>query len=129
MASVYEWNFNGKNADDSFLSSKQIEALIAFDEFDLDTGEVNFESGCYDFGAGTTESYGAVSRIREALEKFSKLYPEVRLTVLYKYDADWYPDGFIVEGGEVVDITGHITFTRDDNGEEVVVYEREIPES
>ena len=122
MAGTYEWTFNGKNADDSFLTSKQIEALIALDEFDLDTGEINFENGCYDFGTGVTQSYGAVTRIREALEKFSKLYPAARLTVIYKYETDWCPDGFIVEGGEVVDITGHIVYSRDDNGKEVIIW-------
>lgn len=121
MAASIDWNFNGRNNDGTVFTSKQIEALIALDEFDFLPGCIEFNDRYYEFATGITESYGSRERIREAVEQFAKLYPETRLVVTYKYDFEWYPEGFIAEGGEVVDITGHVTFTRDDNGEEVIV--------
>ena len=122
MSAYVDWNFYGKNTKTGkLLTSKQIEAFVAFDEFDLLTDNFYWDTDYYEFGEGHTEATFAVDHIRETVEKFSKLYPEIRIVALYKYDAAWNPDGFIAENGEVREITGHVKYTYDDNGEDVTI--------
>ena len=122
MSAYVDWNFYGKNTKTgNLLTSKQIEAFVALDEFDLLNDNFSWDTDYYEFGEGYTESSFAVDHIRETVEKFSKLYPEIRIVALYKYDIAWNPDGFIAENGEVREITGHVKYTYDDNGEEVTI--------
>jgi len=120
MSANVEWIFSGVNKNTGkCLTSKQIEALVALDEFDLATDDFTWDADYKEFGEGHTESSFAVERIQEAAQEFSKLYPEIRLVILYKYDTAWNPDGFVTEGGEIREFTGCVRYTFDDNGEEV----------
>ena len=116
--SIYRsWEFHGENNDGTALYSKQIECLIALDEFDLDGLE--WEDGEEMFGFGDTSSSGAYERIFEALIEFAEIYPEVILTVLVHSETDSCPDGFRVQDGKVREFTGFITYRYDDDGTEV----------
>ena len=113
--SVYrDWEFYAKNNDGTFLSSKQIECLIAFDEHDLR----GMEWYSYDsvIGNGCTNSSFSYDRIRDAVECFGLLYPEVNMTVLV--DCNGEKGGFMLRGGKVQDFSSCIVYL-DSEGREL----------
>lgn len=97
MSMYRDWEFHGRNNNGSFLSSKQIECLIALDEFDLD----GMEWKDYDtlIGSGFTESFGAYERIEKALDEFAFRYPEANMTVFV--DCNGEKCGFMLRNGKV----------------------------
>ena len=116
MSAYRNWEFWGHNNDGTLLTSKQVEALIALDEFDLE--DLTWEEGEM-FGWGDTESIFSYDRVEEALEKFAALYPEVTVKVIVQYETEPCPDGFMVKGGNVRPFSGHVVYTYDDDGQEV----------
>ena len=114
MGVYRDWEFYGKNKDGSFLSSKQIECLIALDEYDLDGME------WYDndtvIGSGYTESSSAYERIGDAVQKYAAIYPEVNLTVIATDGMDKY--GFMIRGGKFQRFDSTIVYT-DEEGREI----------
>ena len=95
--SIYrDWEFYGKNKDGSYLTSKQIECLVALDEFDLDGMEF-YEDDTL-FASGYTTSAFAYEHIQEAVEKYAEIYPEVSLTVIITEDEG--KGGFMIRNGK-----------------------------
>lgn len=121
MSNPMSWEFHGRNKDWSPLTSKQIEALVALDEDDL-LVESPWENEDTYLNSFDTESFGALTRIRSALEKWARLYPDAELFVMYRYECAWNPDGFLVKNGTVHDLTGHIKFSDDFTGEGVTQF-------
>lgn len=113
MSAYRTWEFWGHNNDGTLLTDKQVECLIALDEYDLDC--LTWEEAEM-FGWGETESIFAYDRIEEALKKFSTLYPEVTVKVIVHYETESCPDGFMVKGGKVRPFSGHVVYTYDDDG-------------
>lgn len=113
MSCYMDWEFKTKKP----LTSHQIEALVALDEFDLCCDGWDMDS-MY-FGEISTESCGALMRIEEALHKWAELYPEEHIIVSYRYDTSWNPDGYEVKNGKVYPITGHVVYTYDNTGEKM----------
>lgn len=119
MSTYIRWEFYGHNGEKAEpLTSRQIESLVALDEYDLEI--MNWEEE-YLFGYGVTESNCAYDRIEEALGEFAKMYPDVCMKVLACYETEVSPCGFLLENGECIPFTGKVTYYRDDNGEEVVI--------
>lgn len=118
MSCVVDWEFSGRHQSGEFLTSKEIEALVALNEQDLE--DAHWEGGDEYLTSFCTESYGAVERIRKTLDDFAGRFPDVRLFVTYRYETAVCPDGFITEGGKVREITGNVVYTYDDTLEEVV---------
>ena len=120
MSTYIRWEFYGHNGDAKAepLTSKQIECLVALDEYDLEG--MNWGQD-YLFGWGETESNLAYDRIEEALTKFAELHPDVTIKVLAYYETEPAPYGFLLENGECIPFTGQIKYYRDDNGGEVVI--------
>lgn len=114
MGMYRTWEFSGRNNDGSYLTSRQIECLVALDEYDLEN--LTFEEGDLLFGWGNTESIGAYEGIMDALEKFAAIYPEVRLFVTDQEGSEY---AIFVKGGKVREATGRVVYTFDDDGEEV----------
>lgn len=110
MSNPMRWQIDGA------MTRQQWEDLAALNPRDIESAEWDDTVICFD-----TDSWGAVTRIRLALEKWSAMYPEVTALVRYMYDAAWNPDGFFVSGGTVRDVTGHLVFYYDDTGEEVKI--------
>lgn len=121
MGVYRNWEFQGCYEDGSPLSSRAIEALISFDEFDLDN--MTWEMGDTLFGWGDTESIGAYERIEEAARMFAKAYPDVRLVVICRCEADVCPDALFSRSGEteVHSLSSRLTYYDDDTGEEVEI--------
>ena len=120
--SVYRtWEFRGCHQDGIPLSSREIEALVSFDEFDLEC--ITWEEGDALLGWGDTESIGSYERIEEAIREFKKVYPEIRLTVICQYEAEPCPDAFFSKCGEteVHSLSSRLTYYDDDTGEEVEI--------
>ena len=111
------WEFYGQNKDGTFLTGRQIEDLIALDEFDFKV--IEWEDDVDEFGWGDTESTGAYERVFEALIQYAEMYPDVTLTVYVSVDR--YQDGFRMENGKVREFTGQMTYFYDDDGTEVIV--------
>jgi len=119
MSTYIRWEFYGHNGDNTEpLTSKQIECLVALDEYDLEG--MNWEQD-YLFGWGETTSDSAYDHIEEALTEFAKLWPDISVKVLAYYETEPAPYGFLLECGECIPFTGQIKYYRDDNGEEVIV--------
>ena len=119
MSIYIRWEFYGHNGEKAeCLTSKQIESLVALDEYDLE--DMNWEED-YLFGWGKTESNFAYDHIEEALTKFAKLWPDVSAKVLAYYETEPAPYGFLLEHGECIPFTGQIRYYRDDNGQEVFI--------
>lgn len=119
--SIYRtWEFRGSHKDGSFLTRKEVEALISFDEFDLEN--LKWEEGEL-FGWGTTESIGAYDRIEEALKRFKVQYPEFQLTVICQCDSQPCPDAFFSRSGEteVHTLSSRLIYYDDETGEEVEI--------
>lgn len=121
MSIYIRWEFYGHNGDAiaEHLTSKQIESLVALDEFDLEG--MNWEQEEYLFGFGETESNAAYDHIEEALTEFAKLWPDVSAKVLAYCDSAPAPYGFLLENGKCIPFTGQIRYYRDDNGQEVFI--------
>ena len=113
MSIYINWEFYGHN-----MTTKQIETLVSLDEYDLE--ELEWEEE-YLFGYGQTDSHCAYDRIKEALEEFAKIYPDVSIKVVAFYETEVAPCGFLVENGKCISFTGKITYYRDDNGQEVFI--------
>jgi len=119
MGQYIRWEFYGHNGEKTeHLTSKQIESLVALDEYDLESMTWEEE---YLFGFGETESNLAYDRIEEALTEFSKMWPDVSAKVLAYYDTEAAPYGFLLENGECIPFTGEIRYYRDDNSQEVFI--------
>lgn len=120
--SVYRnWEFHGCHNDGGALTSKEIEALVSFDEFDLSC--LTWEDGEELFGWGDTESAFSYDRIEEAIRDFKKIYPEIRLFVSCQYETEVCPDGFFSRSGtsEVRTLSSRLTYYDDETGEEVEI--------
>lgn len=117
MSVCRTWEFQGTNADKSYITKKQIDKLISLDEFDFD--ELTFESGDLLFGWGSTESCLAYDRIKEALESFAALHPDTNIFVRIQQEQEAEPYAIVVKDGKVREATGRITYFFDDTGEEV----------
>ena len=113
--SVYrDWEFYGKNKSGSFLSSKQIECLVALDEFDLENMEF-YEDDTL-FASGCTTSAFAYEHIQEAVEKYAEIYPEVILTVIVSDDCG--KCGFMLRDGKVQEFESCTVYV-DEEGREL----------
>ena len=118
--SVYRsWTFRGCHEDGSPLTSKEIEALVAFDEFDLQ--DLEWEQGDDLFGWGDTESIWSYDHIEDAIREFKMAHPEIRLTVTVQYESEPCPDAFFSRCGEtaVHTLSSRLVFFDDETGEEV----------
>lgn len=109
MSNPMSWQINGA------MTEKQFDDLVALNPRDLESAGWDDSVICFD-----TDSFGAVSRIRHALEEWAAMYPEITALVQYMYECAWNPDGFMVAGGKVRDVSGKVKFTYDDTGEEVM---------
>ena len=119
MSTYIRWEFYGHNGEKAEpLTSKQIESLVALDEYDLEV--MNWEEE-YLFGWGETESSFAYDRIEEALTEWAKIWPNISAKVLAYYETEPAPDGFLLERGNCIPFTGQIKYYRDDNGQEVII--------
>ena len=119
MSTYIRWEFYGHNGEKTeHLTSKQIEALVALDEYDLE--QMTWEED-YLFGWGDTTSSSAYNQIEEALGKFAALYPDASVKVLAFFETEPAPYGFLIENGTCVPFTGKLKYYRDDNGEEVFI--------
>ena len=119
MGQCIRWEFYGHNGDKTEpLTSKQIECLVALDEYDLEN--MTWEED-YLFGWGETESSFTYDRIEEALKEWAKMWPNISAKVLAYYETEAAPYGFLLERGNCIPFTGQIKYYRDDNGEEVVI--------
>lgn len=121
MSQYRTWEFRGFHQDGSPLASREIEALVAFDEFDLEC--MTWEQGDALFGWGDTQSIGSYDRIEEAIREFMKVYPEIRLTVICQYEAEPCPDAFFSEAGtaDVQTLSSRLTYYDDETGKEVAI--------
>jgi hypothetical protein len=119
MSQPIEWEIFGKHQDGTPLSSREIEALVALDEGDFEGADFGTEDEL--FCEMFTESAGAHMRMEAALTEYARMFPDICLTVLYRYDTAWNPDGYITKDGRLLEITGHVTYTLDETGEEVLV--------
>ena len=120
--SIYRtWEFRGFHKDGSPLTSREIEALVSFDERDL--GSLTWETGGALFGWGDTQSLGSYDRIEEAVREFMMVYPEIRLTVICQYEAEPCPDAFFSRCGEtaVHCLSSRLVYYDDETGEEVEI--------
>jgi len=116
MSTYIRWEFYGHNGEkEECLTEDQVKHLIALDHFDLE--DLEWEEA-YLFGWGSTCSHCAYDRIKEALEEFARIYPDVSIKALAFYETEAAPCGFLVENGKCISFTGKITYYRDDNGEE-----------
>lgn len=111
MSNPMRWQIEGA------MTEKQWDDLVALNPRDFESAEWDDDAIFFD-----TESFGAITRIRLALERWAVMYPEVKAMVRYIYEASWIPDGFVVSGGTVRDMTGHLVFYYDDTGEEVTAF-------
>ena len=114
MSFYRDWEFYGKNKDGSFLSSKQIECLVALDEFDLESMEWYDDDTMICFGY-TTSIY-AYENILEAIVKYAEIYPEVILTAIVSDDEG--KGGFMLRNGKVQEFTSCTVYV-DDEGREL----------
>ena len=113
--SVYrDWEFYGKNKDGSKLYSKQIECLVALDEFDLENMEF-YEDDTL-FASGYTTSAFAYDHIREAVEKYAEIYPDVMLTVIMSDDIG--KGGFMIRNGKFQEFVSYTAYV-DMEGHEI----------
>ena len=121
MSAYRTWEFYGYHNDGTGLTSKEIEALVSFDEFDLENLE--WEDGEVLFGWGTTESNGAYDRVEDAIREFKMIYPEVALTVIVQYESEPCPDAFFSRGGtsKVSTLSSKLIYYDDETGEEVEI--------
>lgn len=120
--SIYRtWEFRGCHKDGSPLTSREIEALVSFDEFDLEC--MTWEMGDSLFGWGDTQSIGAYERIEEAVREFKKVYLDVRLVVICRCEVDVCPDALFSRSGEteVHSLSSRLTYYDDETGEEVEI--------
>lgn len=119
MSAYRNWTFRGCHEDGSPLTSKEIEALVALDEFDLQGLE--WEQGDDLFGWGDTESIGSYDRIEDAISAFKMMHPEIRLAVIAQYESEPCPDAFFSQCGEtaVHTLSSRLVFFDDETGEEV----------
>lgn len=120
--SIYRtWEFRGCHQDGSPLGSREIEALVSFDEFDLEC--MTWEEGDTLFGWGQTESIGAYDRVEEAVREFKNVYPDIRLLVTVQYEAEPCPDAFFSKSGEteVHALSSRLVYFDDETGEEVKI--------
>lgn len=119
--SIYRtWEFRGSHKDGSFLTRKEVEALISFDEFDLEI--LKWEEGEL-FGWGMTESIGAYDRIENAIREFKMINPDVTLIVIAQYESEPCPNAFFSRSGEtaVHTLSSRLTYYDDETGEEVEI--------
>ena len=114
MGVYREWEFYGKNKDGSSFSSKQIECLVALDEYDLE----DMCWHCHDtaIGSGHTESSFAYDRIYQAVEKYAGIYPDVSLTVIADENGEKF--GFMIRNGKFQTFESSIIYT-DNEGREI----------
>lgn len=119
MSTDRSWTFRGCHEDGSPLTSKEIEALVALDEFDLEYLE--WEQGDDLFGWGDTESIGSYDRIGDAISAFKMMHPEIRLAVIAQYESEPCLDAFFSRCGEtaVHTLSSRLVFFDNDTGEEV----------
>jgi len=120
--SIYRtWEFRGCHKDGSPMTSREIEALVSFDERDLDS--MTWETGDSLFGWGDTQSISSYDRIEDAVRDFKMVYPEIRLTVICQYEAEPCPDAFFSKSGEteVHTLSSRLNYYDDETGEEVEI--------
>lgn len=117
MSNPMDWMIQCHSKPGEPLTSKYIEALVEFDRDDLE--DVEWDENQFYLTCFSTESFGALTRIRHAVEEWAAVFPDAELYVWYRFENAWNPDGFIAAGGKVRETTGHVKFTYDDTGEEV----------
>ena len=114
MSAYRDWEFYGKNKDGSFLSSKQIECLVALDEFDLDGMEWYEDDSM--IGSGFTTSTFSYDHIKEAVKKYAEIYPSIILTVIVTDDEG--KGGFMIRNGKLQEFTSCTVYV-DKEGREI----------
>ena len=121
MSQYCTGEFRGCHQDGSPLASREIEALVAFDEFDLEC--MTWEQGDALFGWGDTQSFGSYAHISDAISAFKMAYPEIRLTVICQYESEPCPDAFFSQCGEtaVHTLSSRLTYYDDETGEEMEI--------
>jgi len=121
MAQSIFWNITGKHKDKSYLTGEEVRELQNLDEYHW--GSEHFEAETFYIADFETCSISAWEDAKEAAAAFAANHPDVILTMEYQYDTAECPDAFRIEDGRVRDLTGHVVYTYDDNGEEVKIHE------
>lgn len=117
MSMTMDWTIRGKHADGSCLTGEEVRELVALDEYDLE--DAALEADTEWLGDFFTDGRGAYADILSAVTAFAENHMDVKLEVTYRYETACCPDGFVAENGRIRHTTGHVTYTYDDNGEEV----------
>ena len=114
MSVCIDWQVTGMHADGTPLNGEEIRALIALNEFDWDADDVGWEPDSEYLADFSTTSIGTYSRSEAALAAFAKEHPDVWLEFQYRYENAWNPDAMVCDYGRFRHMTGHVSFTYDD---------------
>lgn len=94
------------------LNGEEIREFIKLDPEDLEN--VYLEADTFYIGDFSTTKAGAVTRLKNAAEQFTKSRPII-MEFYYHYDGAWNPDGFVYSRGYLEELTGEIIY-RKENG-------------
>ena len=109
-----DWQIRAQHENGNYLNGEEVRELISLSPILENAGY--FDPDQKVIGDFSTQEINAFGEIKNAVVKFCAKHPDVGMLVFYKYDTAWNPDGFLVHGEEVRELTGKVIYTFDDNG-------------